>query len=398
MCVKSQRTMIFFWLHTLFKRWLMTRSSHSGSILLASLFLIFCGINFLHAESVVAPSHPASHPVMAVTDREHSGDHLKAVGPGEAPHLLSSDPARFQQVSDIAKNASEVPPPASHRSPKRVRFHLEAQEVVAPLAEKTPYIFWTFNRTVPGPLLRARVGDTVELTLKNHPTSTHDHSIDLHAVTGPGGGAQMIRVKPGKTKTITFKAIHPGVFIYHCATPNVPTHITNGLYGLIVIDPAEGWRAVDREFYVMQGEVYTEGEVGQQGFQPFSPRKMMDERPEYIVLNGRVKGLTGARALQAKQGETIRIFIGNGGVSRISSFHIIGEIFDRVYPEAALNHVLTSVQTTLVPAGGAAVVELTLENSGDYILLDHAISRIDRGAYGILHVQGTPVPDLLSPR
>ncbi|MCH7500740.1 MAG: nitrite reductase, copper-containing [Nitrospinae bacterium] len=335
---------------------------------------------------------------MAVTDGEHSGDHLKAVGPGEAPHLLSADPARFQQVSDIAKNASEVPPPASHRSPKKVRFHLEAQEVVAPLAEKTPYIFWTFNRTVPGPLLRARVGDTVELTLKNHPTSTHDHSIDLHAVTGPGGGAQMIRVKPGKTKTITFKAIHPGVFVYHCATTNVPTHITNGLYGLIVIDPAEGWRAVDREFYVMQGEVYTEGEVGQQGFQPFSPRKMMDERPEYIVLNGRVKALTGARALQAKQGETIRIFFGNGGVSRISSFHIIGEIFDRVYPEAALNHVLTSVQTTLVPAGGATVVELTLENSGDYILLDHAISRIDRGAYGILHVQGTPVPDLLSPR
>lgn len=376
----------------------MTRSFHSGSILLGSLFLIFCGINFLHADSGVAPSHPAPDPAMAVTDGEHSGDHLKAVGPGEAPHLLSADPARFQQVSDIAKNASEVPPPASHRSPKKVRFHLEAQEVVAPLAEKTPYIFWTFNRTVPGPLLRARVGDTVELTLKNHPTSTHDHSIDLHAVTGPGGGAQMIRVKPGKTKTITFKAIHPGVFVYHCATTNVPTHITNGLYGLIVIDPAEGWRAVDREFYVMQGEVYTEGEVGQQGFQPFSPRKMMDERPEYIVLNGRVKALTGARALQAKQGETIRIFFGNGGVSRISSFHIIGEIFDRVYPEAALNHVLTSVQTTLVPAGGATVVELTLENSGDYILLDHAISRIDRGAYGILHVQGTPVPDLLSPR
>ena len=360
--------------------------------------LLILGIDFLHAESVVAPVHPAPHQVMAVTDGEHSGGHLKSVGPGEAPHLLSADPARFQQVSDIAKNASEVPPPASHRSPKRVRFHLEAQEVVAPLAEKTPYIFWTFNRTVPGPLLRARVGDTVELTLENHPTSSHDHSIDLHAVTGPGGGAQMIRVKPGKTKTITFKAIHPGVFIYHCATPNVPTHITNGLYGLIVIDPAEGWRAVDREFYVMQGEVYTEGEVGQQGFQAFSPRKMMDERPEYIVLNGRVKALTGARALQAKQGETIRIFFGNGGVSRISSFHIIGEIFDRVYPEAALNHVLTSVQTTLVPAGGAAVVELTLENSGDYILLDHAISRIDRGAYGILHVQGTPVPELLSPR
>ena len=375
----------------------MTPSLHSGSILMASLLLIL-GIDFHSAEPVAAAPHSVSHPVQSVTDREHSRDHLKSVGPGEAPHTHPADPARFQKVSDIAKNVSAVPPPASHRSPQRIRFNLEAQEVVAPLAEKTPYIFWTFNRTVPGPLLRARVGDTVELTLKNHSTSSHEHSIDLHAVTGPGGGAQMTRVKPGKTKTITFKAVHPGVFVYHCATPNVPSHIANGLYGMIVIDPAEGWRAVDREFYVMQGEVYTEGGVGQQGFQAFSPRKMMDERPEYILLNGRDKALTGAGALQAQQGETIHIFFGNGGVSRISSFHIIGEIFDRVHPEAALNRVLTSVQTTLVPAGGAAVVELTLENSGDYILLDHAISRIDRGAYGILHVQGTPVPDLLYPR
>ena len=274
---------------------------------------------------------------------------------------------------------------------------MEAKEVVSSLAEETSYLYWTYNGTVPGPLLRARVGDTVELTLHNHRTSTHDHSIDLHAVTGPGGGAGMMKVPPGKSKSISFKAVHPGVFVYHCATSNVPTHIANGLYGLIVIDPQEGWPPVDREFYVMQGEIYTEGKVGRKGFQNFSPQKMMDEHPEYIVLNGRVQALAGAKMLKARQGETIRIFFGNGGVSRISSFHIIGEIFDRVYPEAALNKVLTSVQTTLVPAGGATVVELTLENSGDYVLLDHAISRIDRGAYGILRVQGSPVPDLLSP-
>ena len=325
-----------------------------------------------------------------------SSPHLMSVGPAEGPHFHPVDLDRMSRIPEIAKDPSEVPLPQVRKTPARIQYFLEAQEVISTLADGTEYLYWTYGRTVPGPMLRARVGDTIELTLKNHPTSTHDHSIDLHAVTGPGGGGALTAVKPGEKKTIVFKALHPGVFIYHCATPNVPTHITNGLYGLIVIDPEEGWPVVDREFYVMQGEVYTQGGVGQKGFQPFAPDKMMAENPVYIVLNGRVKALTGERALQAKQGETIRIFFGNAGVSRISSFHIIGEIFDKVYPEAALNRVKTSVQTTLVPAGGATVVELKLENSGNFILLDHAISRIDRGAYGVLSVSGTPVPELLS--
>ena len=369
-----------------------------GTFLIVVCFLIIHGSFSLQAEPLEGESSASSEKMTTAKSRGHDRQYLKSVGPGEAPHTHAVVPARFQKIPEIATNPSMVPAPTSNSSPQKVLFHLESMQVVAPLAEGTSYLFWTFNGTVPGPMLRARVGDTVELTLSNHPTSIHDHSIDLHAVTGPGGGGSISRVPPGKSKTIVFKAGHPGVFVYHCATPNVPSHITNGMYGLIVIDPKEGWPPVDREFYVMQGEVYTEGEVGVKGIQKFSPRKMMDEHPEYIVLNGRVKALTGTGALQAQQGDTIRIFFGNGGVSRVSSFHIIGEIFDKVYPEAALNRVLTSVQTTLVPAGGATVVELTLENSGDYILLDHAISRIDRGAYGILHVEGTLVPELLSPK
>ncbi len=375
----------------------MNKVSLTTFLTIACLFTI-PGIYFLQAEPLEVELHTSHEKMTTAKDQGHARQHLKSVGPGEAPHTHTVVPDRFQQIPEISRNPSKVPAPASNPLPQKIRVHLEAKEVVAPLADGTSYLFWTFKGTVPGPMLRARVGDTVELTLSNHATSTHDHSIDLHAVTGPGGGGNVSQVSPGKSKTIVFKAVHPGVFVYHCATSNVPSHITNGMYGLIVIDPREGWPPVDREFYVMQGEVYTEGEVGAKGFQKFSPRKMMDEHPEYIVLNGRVKALTGSGALKAKQGETIRIFFGNGGVSRISSFHIIGEIFDKVYPEAALNRVLTSVQTTLVPAGGATVVELTLENSGDYVLLDHAISRIDRGAYGILHVEGTPVPELLSPR
>lgn len=323
--------------------------------------------------------------------------HFPSVGPGDAPHVHELPLDRLMRVEDISKSPDQLPPPIQRDQPGTVHYTLEAREVIAPLAEGVDYAFWTYNGTVPGPLLRARQGDTVRLTLSNHKTSTHKHSIDLHAVTGPGGGAGLTLTEPGQTKTISFRVLQPGVYVYHCASPNVPTHITNGLYGLIVVDPKEGWSKVDREFYVMQGEFYTHGDLGEKGFQPFSAEKMMRETPDYIVLNGRVRALSGTGALKAKQGETIRIFIGNAGVSKISSFHIIGEIMDRVYPEASLGHFHTGVQTTLIPAGGAAVVELKLENAGTFILLDHAISRIDRGAYGLLEVEGTGIPDLLAP-
>lgn len=326
---------------------------------------------------------------------KHGTGRLHSVGPGEAPHFHNVDVDQLDHVDDIAKAPHEVPPPIQRKKSATVKFELEFRELVSRLAPGTQYAFWTFNGTVPGPLLRARVGDLVEIELSNHPTSTHKHSIDLHAVTGPGGGAGLSQVEPGETKSLAFRAARAGVYVYHCATPNVPSHITNGLYGLIVIDPEEGWPPVDREFYLMQGEFYTQGGLGDGGFQNFSPEKMMREQPEYIVWNGRVGSLTGGGVLRAQKGDRIRLFLGNGGVSRILNFHIIGEILDTVYPEAALSPVRNTVQTTLVPAGGAGVVELTVENAGEYVLLDHAIARIDRGAYGLLVVDGEPDPELL---
>lgn len=340
-------------------------------------------------------------PAFSWSEADHSKNdvhrriYLKGVGPGESPHFHHPDIETLSRIADIAKAPDDLPPPTGRSKQKTVKITLKAQEVISTLADGTDYVFWTYNQTVPGPLLRARVGDTIELTLSNHPTSTHQHSIDLHAVTGPGGGAGLTKVKPGESKTISFKALNPGVFVYHCASGNVPTHIANGLYGLIIIEPEKGMPNVDREFYVVQGEFYTSGSIGEKGLQDFSPGKMLNESPEYIVLNGRVKSLTARNSLKAKTGETIRIFFGNAGVSKIASFHIIGEIFDRVYPEAALNTIHSSVQTTLVPSGGAVVVELKLESSGTFILLDHAISRIDRGAYGLLQVDGNQDPDLL---
>ena len=138
----------------------------------------------------------------------------------------------------------------------------------------------------------------------------------------------------------------------------------------------------------MQGELYTHGRMGKKGFQAFDARKMIDERPEYIIFNGRTGALVGDGQLNAKVGDKVRLFIGNAGVAKISSFHIIGEIFDRVYSEVSLSNPLKDVQTTLVPAGGATMVEFQVDYPGNYVLVDHALTRIDRGAWGILNVTG----------
>jgi nitrite reductase (NO-forming) len=290
---------------------------------------------------------------------------------------------------DIVRNPTDLPVPLTPRPPKTVRVELEAVEATGRLAEDTTYSYWTFNGQVPGPLLRVRVGDTVEVHLNNRANSRMLHSVDFHAVTGPGAGAILTQTPPGEARVFTFKALNPGLYVYHCATPMVAHHLTNGMYGLLLVEPEAGLPRVTREFYVIQGELYTQHSFGQHGPQEFSLEKLLTERPEYVVFNGAVGALTHAHPMQANVGETVRIFFGVGGPNLTSSFHVIGEIFDRVYQQAALTTPpLTDVQTTLVPAGGAVVVELTLDVPGRYILVDHALACVERGLVGFLLVQG----------
>jgi nitrite reductase (NO-forming) len=248
---------------------------------------------------------------------------------------------------------------------------------------------------VPGPFIRVRVGDTIEVVLKNDESSEFAHSVDFHAATGPGGGAVATQTKPGGETTFTFKALNSGLFVYHCATPMVAHHITNGMYGLILVEPEGGLEPVDHEFYVMQGEVYTAEPYGSQGTLSFDVEKLLDEQPEYVIFNGAVDSLTASSPLRAQVGETVRIFFGVGGPNLTSSFHVIGEIFDRVYDLASLTSTpLTNVQTTLVPPGGAVVVEFGLEVPGRYLLVDHALSRLERGLVGFLLVEGPENPEV----
>jgi nitrite reductase (NO-forming) len=284
--------------------------------------------------------------------------------------------------------APEVPPPITRDHPTKLIVNLEVKEVVMPIAEGVDYTFWTFGGKVPGMFIRVREHDLVEFHLQNHPTSKMPHNIDLHAVTGPGGGAASSFTAPGHESVFSFTAINPGLYIYHCATAPVGMHIANGMYGLILVEPEEGMPKVDKEFYVLQSEFYTEGKYGAAGLQPFSMEKALTEIPDYVVFNGSVGSIAGDNAMTAKVGETVRLYVGNGGPNLVSSFHVIGEIFDKVYVEGG-ETVNSNVQTTLIPAGGSAYTEFKLDVPGTFILVDHSIFRaFNKGAIGMLKVEG----------
>jgi nitrite reductase (NO-forming) len=302
---------------------------------------------------------------------------------------------KFERVADIGADPTAVPSePQKPDADGVVRIHLDVKEVIAEISPGIYYNYWTYNGQTPGPMLRIREGDTVELTLTNDPSSLHHHNIDLHAVTGQGGGASLTEVLPGETKTFRWKALNPGLYIYHCAMPNVSTHNSHGQYGLILVEPKEGLPKVDKEFYIVQGELYTIGQLGKKGLVAFDSNALLDGDPNYVVFNGKIEG---APRMHAKVGEKIRIYVGNGGVNLISSFHVIGEIFDTVYPEGNIGgSIEKNVQTTAVLPGGSSIVEFTLDVPGKYLLVDHALARMNKGAWAVLEVTGEENPAIYS--
>jgi FtsP/CotA-like multicopper oxidase with cupredoxin domain len=426
--------------------------------------------------------------------------------------------------------APEVPAFIKRTMPETVKVHFEAKEFVGDLADGKRYKFWSFNGTVPGPMIRVRLGDTVEFHLSNHSSSKFPHNIDLHAINGPGGGASVSLVAPGEERVFQFKTLHPGLYVYHCASPipSIPAHIANGMYGLLLVEPKHGFPRVDHEFYVFESEFFTQvsddEDLSAPKLKPFKPKnkqgkieadseenasgafvekekkdegfmdslvnifsekssnslrifqitvpkvkvpdvigpggkiirdiidktgalidydgdgvfsisssdekaaaraieyiqnlvqedepldspapekkyllelsleKGLKEQPDYVVFNGRQGALLGENALKVNVGEKVRIFFGNIGPNGISSFHIIGEIFDRVYLEGSVNGVVNrNVQTTLVPSAGTTIVEFTIDVPGDYLLVDHSIFRIDKGAIGMITAVGESRPKI----
>ena len=321
---------------------------------------------------------------------------LRSFGPGESPDLpiknvfhFFQDFNNFERVDNIARNPTDVPKTVVYSDDGVVDVSLTTKEVIAEMADGTTINYWTFNGTVPGPFIRVKEGDTVRLNIHNDETSLHPHNVDFHAVTGPGGGAAATIVAPGESKTFTFKAMNAGLFVYHCAFGNPGLHMTHGMYGMILVEPKGGLPEVDKEFYVMQGEFYTEGGLGRKGLQLFDTQGYLNGTPQYVVFNGKTGALVDN--MTANVGETVRLYVGNGGVNLTSNFHVIGEIFDHVYREGdLLTAPAEGLQTTLIPAGGAVMVEFKVEYPGKFILVDHALARVDRGAWGALHVEGGP--------
>lgn len=297
-------------------------------------------------------------------------------------------PPRGAAIEEVLVAPPDVPHPIHRNYPARVIVRLQTREVVKEIADGVRYHFWTFNGSVPGPMIRVRLGDTVELHLQNDPASHMAHNIDLHAVMGPGGGAAVSVTPPGHESVFEFKALRAGLFIYHCATAPVPMHIANGMYGMILVEPPQGLPKADREYYVMQGDFYTTGDYHAPGLQSFDMKKLLLEQPTYVLFNGREGSLTGADALTSNVGDNVRLFVGDGGPNLVSSFHIIGQIFDSVNVEGGtlINH---NVQTTLIPSGGASIIEMHTLVPGTFLLVDHSITRaFMQGALGQLVVKG----------
>lgn len=310
--------------------------------------------------------------------------------PGDTGGSRKGDfgPPQGEMIEAVLTAPPHVPPPTNRDYPAKVKVELEVREIEMEIAEGVTYTFWTFGGTVPGSFIRVRQGDTVEFHLHNHPDSKMPHNIDLHGVTGPGGGAASSFTAPGHGSQFTFKALNAGLYVYHCATAPVGMHVANGMYGLILVEPPEGMPPVDREYYVMQGDFYTVGKYREKGYQAFDMQKAIDENPTYVLFNGAETALTGERALKASVGENVRLYVGNGGPNLVSSFHVIGEIFDKVWYEGGTRY-QENVQTTLIPAGGAMIADFHLEVPGSYVLVDHSIFRaFNKGALGILQVDG----------
>jgi copper-containing nitrite reductase/amicyanin len=318
--------------------------------------------------------------------REHA---YAGMAVGQRPPLVLEPKASLQTEAGQWTFAPKVPPPIRRSEQRRVVVNWSIKETQSDIAPGVIYDdYWGFEGKVPGPLLRVREGDLVEIHLTNSLNSTHSHNIDFHFVSGPGGGASALNVAPGQTAILEARAMMPGFYMFHCASPDIPVHIANGMYGFVLVEPAEGLPVVGKEFFVVQSEIYAHN--GDKGRQSFDIERGERMDPQYVVFNGAVGSMLNNKAPHVPLNTSLRFYIGNAGPNLVSSFHVIGQIFDNVYREGdLLSPPAHGLQTTIVPAGGSTIVEFTPRVPGTFLLVDHSIFRLHRGAAASLVVDGS---------
>ncbi|WP_092815927.1 copper-containing nitrite reductase [Halopenitus malekzadehii] len=311
------------------------------------------------------------------------------------------DPAKSVDLDRIAADPTDVPDPVDWTEPRHHEIELETTERVAEIEPGVTFDYMTFNDRVPGPMVRVRRGDTVTLRLTSDEGNSLPHNIDFHAVYGPGGGADDTTIAPGESAEIQFKATYPGVFIYHCAVPNMDHHISAGMFGAILVEPEDGLPEVDRELYFGQHELYTTGDTGEKGHHAFDMDAMAAEEPTYVCLNGEAYAFTGDGygPVTVQKGERVRIFHSVGGPNLMSSWHGIGNVWETFYRDGDLvSDPDRYVETAPVAPGTVAAAEIDTPVPGPIKLVDHALSRVARkGMLGVIQVEGEEEPEIFNP-
>ena len=306
----------------------------------------------------------------------HSALNVRSASPASAAAAVT--PLSLASNQPIAKAHDASLPPLQPGD--SVEVHIESSDNTVEIASGVQYQAWTFGKTVPGPVIHVRQGQTVNVVLTNR--GTMQHSIDFHsAITPPS--LHYVDIMPGESITFSFVAKVPGAFLYHCGTPPVLLHIGNGMYGAIIVDPATPLPPAAESYVLVQGEWYTQQVSGK--LMAGNYEKMQAMRPDEVVFNGAAFQYA-HHPLTAKPGDLVRLYVVNAGPSLWSAFHVIGAIFDKVYPGGDPAQAISGVSTWTVGPGEGAVFDLTLDEAGEYPFVDHSMAHAVLGAQGILMV------------
>jgi len=341
-----------------------------------SLYFVVCGLLMLACRPPSSDRRPeAAPPASAVSPPP-------PLGGAQSPD--SNPPANMSHGEAPVGGPGAPPAPVEATLPprERTRLHrirLEIEHANVSVATGVTYAAWTFGGRVPGPALRATQGDTIDFTLINR--SNIPHSMDFHAAE-IAPNRYYVNVLPGDSLQYRFVAHVPGAFMYHCGTAPVAMHIANGMYGALVVDPSEP-RPPAQEFVLVQSEFYLTPTAGAGGARTLDWAKLLSLAPDHVVFNGRASQYA-EHPLSVEPGKLVRLYVVNAGPNRISSFHVVGGIFERVFEDGSVANPLRGVQTVAVPVGGGGIFELRLREPGDYPFVTHAFADATKGAVGVL--------------
>jgi nitrite reductase (NO-forming) len=318
------------------------------------------------------------------------------------PAVISNERHSGPFASGDALSLDTVLKPLLPAPVKEIR--LDTTHKIIEIAPGVKFSAWTFGHQVPGPAVRARVGDRIKFTMTNRSDEPAPglqmtaapmmHSMDFHAaMVSPQDKYRSIA--PGQTISFEFTLNYPGVFMYHCGTPMVLEHIASGMYGMLVVEPRGGYPTkVDREYTVVQSEFYTRPDPAQrkvdgQPLHVLDGNSLRNKQPTYTVFNGRYNGMVDT-PLEAKPGERVRLFVLNVGPSNTSSFHVVGTIFDRVWMDGNPDNQFRGMQTVLLGSSSSAIVEFMIPEAGSYVMVDHHFANAAQGAVGLIAAGGPP--------